>query len=465
MLCQVARCDTMLLVGILMKLTIPPIKIEDNEGFDPTKDIFKRKDFGERLANLIENIDESVVLALDAQWGEGKSTFIKMWKGYIAHHRENKIKTIYFDAFANDYQKDPFLALASEIYELLKDESKEKKKRFKVEAGKAAKSLIRGAIKIGIRAGTGGILDGSFVDSAEKDISTLIADQVDNVIAERLQSSTKDKLAIKEFKEYLETLAKEHGNGNPLVFIVDELDRCRPDFALELIEQIKHLFSVSGITFLLVMNRKQLEASVNKRYGQSVIASIYLHKFINLWLTLPRKTGNVDHGSQYLRYALGQMLNDNEKVKNDVTTQVLIELVELHQPSYREIEQILSYFALLHNMESEFEKGYIDSYQHLLAFICYLKSAHHTLITLLSNNSISAEELFKKSGLGGIDDDMEDCRLFYLKKYIKFDLADETMKKEMVEKNEIQVSDDLYFRNDNVMVSICGWLVNIVISD
>ncbi len=89
-----------------MKLTIPPIQIDEKEGFNPDKDIFSRKEFGERLANLVTQSKGDLVLAIDAKWGEGKSTFIQMWKGYIECHREQKIRSIYFDAFANDYQKD-----------------------------------------------------------------------------------------------------------------------------------------------------------------------------------------------------------------------------------------------------------------------------------------------------------------------------------------------------------------------
>lgn len=88
-----------------MKITIPSIKIEGNEGFSPEKDIFVRKEFGERLAKLLTQTDDEFVVALDAGWGEGKSTFIQMWKGEVAHHRNQKIRTIYFDAFSNDYQK------------------------------------------------------------------------------------------------------------------------------------------------------------------------------------------------------------------------------------------------------------------------------------------------------------------------------------------------------------------------
>ena len=129
-----------------MKLLLPEIKIEQNTAFDPQIDIFQRNAFGERLANLIEKASDNPVVALDADWGEGKSTFIKMWRGYVEHEREEKLKTIYFDAFENDFQKDPFFALASAIYALIEDKNEEEKKNFRKKATTAVKSLMRGAI-------------------------------------------------------------------------------------------------------------------------------------------------------------------------------------------------------------------------------------------------------------------------------------------------------------------------------
>jgi len=64
-----------------MKLTVPKVEIAEDEGFSPEVDIFSRKDFGERLANLVEKSQGNLVIALDAKWGEGKSTFIQMWRG------------------------------------------------------------------------------------------------------------------------------------------------------------------------------------------------------------------------------------------------------------------------------------------------------------------------------------------------------------------------------------------------
>jgi len=200
-----------------MKLILPEIVISSNQGFDREIDIFERKQFGERLANLIENASDNPVIAIDASWGEGKTTFIKMWRGFVEHEREDKLKTIYFDAFRNDYQKDPFLALASEIYSLLDDKDEVKKKKFRVKATGAIKALIRGAIKISVNTATAGIVNGWTIDKAEKEISNLIASQVDHIIEDRFKNIETDRLALEYFRRYLKEFAGEVGNNKPIV--------------------------------------------------------------------------------------------------------------------------------------------------------------------------------------------------------------------------------------------------------
>jgi len=65
---------------------------------------------------------------------------------------------------------------------------------------------------------------------------------------------------------------------------VDELDRCRPDFALGLLERIKHLFDVEGIAFVLLVNRSQIEGYIRTVYGNAD-AEAYLLKFGSLlWI-------------------------------------------------------------------------------------------------------------------------------------------------------------------------------------
>jgi len=441
-----------------LKLSIPKLQISEEEGFT-VNDVFARKDFGERLASLIEQSDGELVIALDAKWGEGKSTFIQMWQGHVGHQRENKIKTIYFDAFANDYQKDPFLALIAEIYEQLADESAEKQSKFKEKAGNAAKSMFRGAMKIGVRSLSAGILDGSVVDSTEEGISELLSNQVDDIIADKLENTNQDKQAIIEFKSYLEELAGEA--GQPIVFIIDELDRCRPDFSLELIEQIKHLFSVPGITFLLVLNREQLEEAVRTRYGQGIKASLYLQKFVGLWLGLPRKSEQYhDDGKKYVLHAINAMIITDEPFVNDDAVNLLLELVQYLKPSFREIEQILSYFALIHNLNKS--NTYYADYQDIFAFICYVKVVKPELSNKIMSNNIDAESIIQEAGLIDVPDDRYG-HLEHLTKLIVFDLADESTRHKMIE--EGRISGRSYGRlSNNVIKNVCLWLSDMQIS-
>ncbi len=448
-----------------MKLTIPPIQIDEKEGFNQNKDIFSRKEFGERLANLIAQSKGELVLAIDAQWGEGKSTFIQMWKGYIWHHRKEKIRNIYFDAFANDYQKDPFIALATEMYELIKIGSNIKKDEFIKKAGDVVKSMARGALKIGVRAGTGGILDGSEVDIVGKGVSKLLDKQVDTVVADRLKSAAKDKLALEDFRKYLEDFAQEHGEGKPIVFIIDELDRCRPDFALDLVEQIKHLFSVPGITFLLVLNRKQLEESIKSRYGVDKANAItYLQKFVNLWLTLPRKVDpHDDHGAKYVVHVLDSMLDKGEQiVKQNIAVEVLKELVKYFKPSYREIERTLSYFAVIYNMVEKSQSIYLE-YQLIISFICYLKSSpQHNLIDRIVSNTIDSKTLIEEAGLKDIGEKTEYRHIYRLTKHLIFELANDEQREKMMKNREITFDDPYYgCSSDNIIVTVCSWLTNI----
>ncbi|UPR37057.1 hypothetical protein ISX50_17460 [Vibrio cyclitrophicus] len=441
-----------------MKIVVPEIQISDDCGFRSDIDIFKRKGFGERLANLVENSGGNPVIALDSGWGEGKSTFIKMWRGYLAKHREPEIKSIYFDAFENDYQKDPFLTLASEIYQLISVEDEETKTKFKDKAAKAVKSLARGALKVSVKVGTAGIVDGSAVDVAEKEISNLVANQVDDLVKERFEHAEKDKLALKEFRDHLSAFANEINNGKPIVFIIDELDRCKPDFALELLEQVKHLFSVKGITFLLVTNREQLEESIKAKYGQGIDPTNYLHKFINVWLTMPRASDEYDdNGYQFLQNAISAMKDENEVIVNSDTISVLSDIVKFYQPSFREIERILSYFSIINNMSGT--TRYLENYQYMIAMVCYLKACKPDCLKP-ANGKMSYSNIIEAARLDEVGSYESYRSLQCINKLVRFDLADENTRQKMLEEREIQM--DRMGRTPKDMIkTISSWLSEI----
>ena len=175
-----------------MKLIVPPIEISEDSGFSSGVDIFNRRPFGETLLNLIQNTEDELVLALDAPWGEGKSTFIRMWQGLL---KEKNVPHVYFDAFENDYQADPFLALSSQIYSLIDEDDKENHKEFKEKATSALKVVGRAGLRIGIKALTAGVLDETVLEDTGniKDVSKEASDLVDGYISKRLSQADEDK--------------------------------------------------------------------------------------------------------------------------------------------------------------------------------------------------------------------------------------------------------------------------------
>ena len=82
------------------------------------------------------------------------------------------------------------------------------------------------------------------------------------------------------------TLSKSR-DGRPLVVVIDELDRCRPSYAIELLEVAKHLFTVDHIVFALAVNRAELAQSVRALYGASFDAKGYLRRFFDVDFRLP----------------------------------------------------------------------------------------------------------------------------------------------------------------------------------
>ena len=73
-----------------------------------------------------------------------------------------------------------------------------------------------------------------------------------------------------------------------MIFFIDELDRCRPNFAIELLEVIKHLFYIDNFIFIISIDKDQLSYSIANIYGHNMDTEGYLRRFFDLDYTLPR---------------------------------------------------------------------------------------------------------------------------------------------------------------------------------
>ena len=97
------------------------------------------------------------------------------------------------------------------------------------------------------------------------------------------------KQSVQEFKAVLRRMAEKskEATKRPLIVMIDELDRCRPTYAIEVLEVAKHSFSVENIVFVLAINRSELAHSIQVIYGDRFDAEGYLRRFFDIEFQLP----------------------------------------------------------------------------------------------------------------------------------------------------------------------------------
>lgn len=256
------------------------------------------------FANLLNNINESYSIALDSPWGSGKTFFVKQMamllnihnpqyegefkkniseiKNYLCAQDQGNCpftedyRAVYYDAWSHDSENDPILSMLFEI-------SKSEKSDFNFKHGKDF-------LKIG----------GKIFDCITgKNISAILQSAKSVNPFEQIEKEQDLSSLISEF---FDSLIVE--KSNRLVIFVDELDRCKPTFAVELLERIKHYFVDERITFVFSINKSQLVHTIKKFYGESFDACRYLERFFdyNISLTKVDMSRRIFNPSRYYNY-------------------------------------------------------------------------------------------------------------------------------------------------------------------
>ena len=231
-------------------------------------DLVGRRDLSDQLTAIVRNQLQPLRVSLHGPWGTGKTFLLKRWAQEL---RNQEFTAIYFSAWEEDFRKDPLVAILGQMYRELQTEPTLKERLGEI--GLFAGKLLWETGVTGLRNTTG--LDAN-------QIRTILRGE--NLLEEYAEEGkTRDEL-----KESLETLTENvnEKTGQPLVFIIDELDRCRPDWAMEFLERAKHIMEIPGMVFVFGINRDQLWESVRHQQG-TINASTYLHRFFDLELSLP----------------------------------------------------------------------------------------------------------------------------------------------------------------------------------
>jgi hypothetical protein len=259
---------------------------------DPfANDKLNRRETAKLLTGFLGSVSTPYVLAIDAAWGHGKTVFLHMWQKEL---EQDGYAVLYFNAWEADYESDPLVALMAELRVFAAEKAQAKSsaeaKAIKKRAsaiGKAGIRITKYALPKLVKAGTAGVLD---LDELAKSLGEDASEITEKIAEGALKEYEKQKESLGKFRDELQSLASslQGEKKRPLVVLVDELDRCRPTYAIELLERIKHLFSVPGVIFVLALDRHQLAATVQAVYGGTFDGEGYLRRHLDFEYRFPQ---------------------------------------------------------------------------------------------------------------------------------------------------------------------------------
>lgn len=285
-------------------------------------DVLGRKTLGKTLEDhlinrFIAGNHEPLALALDGRWGSGKTFFVERWTQQLIN---NNRFVITFNAWQHDRAPEPSLALISELRRQLQDLSQrtipsilvnnsiDEKLKLTVSSAKKAIKPMLATVVSGLLKRTIGSSFSDFTaaisdeeqEPTYKDNTEILEKALDIYFDKMLADYELHQASIARFQDDLtnlaDTVSKVKTADNqpigPIIIIIDELDRCRPDFAVQLLEGIKHLFSVKNVCFIFATNLTQLSASIQAVYGANFSGREYLGRFFDRELTLPILSGD-----------------------------------------------------------------------------------------------------------------------------------------------------------------------------
>jgi KAP family P-loop domain len=379
-----------------MKYRLPELDVPSDNPFQ--YDALERKPLVEFLGSLIGRLAGPFVLALDSPWGTGKTTIVKMLQAKLAM---DQFQCVYFNAWKVDYATDPLVALVSALDDIhLTDDDAESAFRGHLKTAKKITSVVaKRAVVAGVKAATLGILD------IEEDLEKMAADTAGEVAGNLVDVFQNEKQALEKFRVEVEKAIKQlkaAGKKETLVFFIDELDRCRPTFAIEMLERIKHLFDVPNIVFVLSVDKSQLEASTAAVYGEKINAPEYLRRFIDLEYGIPIVQSQKFTKTLLTRFELDAEFSKRNgqqtRYDKDNFVDAFTELADVHAMSLRARECCIARLCVV--MEQTPPNHYLDPF--LLALLMVLRLKNSILFSRLCTGIDGPEEVMEYlSGLPG----------------------------------------------------------------
>lgn len=351
------------------------------------EDIFWRSDFTEKICTIVETWKENwCTFSLNWWWWEWKTTYLK---SSLIPELKNLDKTvIYINTFEKDYINDPLLLISWEISESTywNDGSREE---FK----KQASILFKLIWKVWIR-----YLLRWDIPEIDDRVESSIEDSISEYVWNSLEVFKQEKDAIEKLKLLIKNFVESW--NKPLTIIVDEIDRCRPEFAIKILETIKHFFDIDWVVFIISMNKTQIKSYIEKIYWTN-ISEIYLQKFLDFEVNLEKKVyqyGNNWHMRKYILH----VFNSQDIIDTKECMLLFARYIEFN---YREINILFNECTICKKFDTA---GWFSP---LILFFLTLKLKHPLIFRNFTQKKFEGYNIIETLWLHNVSNDDEDYYL------------------------------------------------------
>lgn len=365
-----------------MKLRPKKIEIPKENPFK--HDLLKREQYANVLTQIVENTESGFTLSINADWGYGKTTFVKMWETML---QSEGYKTIYFNAWESDFVADPMMALIDGLVNNLGNIKLSADKR------KIISALVDSAIGfVELIPCLGGVA--KIADSIKKGVDSYQENPTE------IQKYRGIKRIVNDFHTKLSEFARVLGEEKQLIIFVDELDRCRPDYAVQMLECIKHFFSIDNIIFVLSVDKSVMCKSIQAFYGGlDIDTEAYLRRFVDVELDLPEAEVWDFVNALYNQHDFEKYLSTYENWNfqhfggKDIAKELLSNLTFCFRESKQSLRDIEKYFNRLKLLTLVINPNNFPS--ELIVYILYLYMFHRNIYVKYRDLEYQTKDLWE----------------------------------------------------------------------
>lgn len=339
-------------------------------------DILNRDAFVEELIQLTENIannKKTTSFAIDGDWGCGKSFVLDMFEEKLAEIQSEETATdkyfiVRYNCWKYDYYEEPLIAIVAAILDVINEktsvltpEQSEKVKGILKAVGATLLSMANSAVKAATNIDFGAAID--VVRSGLK----AGKEQYEKMQSYDIYFSFNQ--ALQSLRDSISQISNEY----TIVFLIDELDRCLPEYAIKVLERLHHLTeNETGIISIMAIDKKQLKDSVRHIFGFNN-PDDYLKKFIHF--TVPLNVGTISE-------KITEKYRDYISLFDQNLIPITDSLEEFMQAIFKKIdartqEQIFLRTSILHKLLYDSPKDYTFMCMELL--IAVLKTCYRDI--------------------------------------------------------------------------------------